>query len=138
MVLLLQNTVTTAQSSNRPPLFDGFPAVINCPNNELDKAFSSNESNPVTFSFSNNIIFSGQISSSTQRYSNLKSVVVKLNNLQGAILAISKRINDDASISYIGRIINENYSDGYELKKDVSGNYYLNKIKLDDILQDHQ
>ena len=68
----------------------------------------------------------------------LKSVVVKLNNLQGAILAISKRINDDNSISYVGRIINEQYADGYELKQDVNGNYFLNKIKTDDLIQDHQ
>jgi hypothetical protein len=138
MVLLLLNSTSRAQSSSKPSLFDGFPNIINCPSTELDKAFTSNEGNLVLFSFANNTSFTGIIASATQRYSNLKSVVVRLNNLQGAILGISKRINDDNSITYIGRIINEQYADGYELKKDNAGNYFLNKIKLDNILQEHQ
>ena len=138
LVLLNANTNSKAQSISKPNLFDAFPNVINCSNSELDKAFTSLEGNAILFSFSNNTNFSGLLSSSIQRYSNLKSVVVKLNNLQGAILAISKRINDDNSISYVGRIINEQFADSYELKKDTGGIYFLNKIKLEDILQDHQ
>ena len=53
-------------------------------------------------------------------------------------MAISKRTNDDNSISYVGRIINEKFADAYELKINTDGNYYLNKIKLYDILQDHE
>ena len=137
-VLLVCNNTAGAQNSTRPNLFDGFPNVINCSTSELEKAFTSTEGNQILFSFSNNTIFTGLLSSSTQRYANLKSSVVKLNNLQGAILAISKRTEEDNSITYVGRIINQQYSDGYELKKDNNGNYILNKIKLDDILQDHQ
>ena len=106
-------------------------------NSELEKAFTATEGNSILLSFSNNIHFNGLVSSATQRYNNLKSVVIKLNNLQGAILAISKRINDDNSISYVGRIINERFADGYELKKDINGNYFLNKINTDDLLQEH-
>ncbi len=138
LVLATSPFTSKAQNTPRPNLFDGFPNVINCANTELDKAFTSPEGNSVLLSFSNNIIFSGEISSATQRYTNLKSVVIKLNNLQGAILAISKRINDDNSISYVGRIVNEQFADGFELKKDANNNYFLNKIKLDDILQEHQ
>lgn len=138
MLLLAAGLSSKAQSSSKPALFDGFPNVINCSITELEKAFTATEGNSILFSFSNNTNFSGLVSSATQRYNNLKSVVVKLNNLQGAILAISKRINDDNSIAYVGRIINEKFADGYELKTDPAGNYFLNKIKTDDLIQDHQ
>ncbi len=49
--------------------------------------------------------------------------------LQNALLSISRRINDDNSVTYVGRIINEKYADGYELIKDNSGNYSFTKIK---------
>ena len=51
-------------------------------------------------------------------------------------LSISKRIDDDNTITYVGRIINEKYADGYELIKDKSGNYSFNKIKTADLIQD--
>lgn len=124
-----------AQSSGRPNLFDGFSNTISCSNNELERLFTSPTGSTLQVSFSNSN-FSGRISSSVQRYSNLKSVVFKLDNLQGAVFTISKRISDNSTISYTGHIINEQFADGYELKKDVNGNYSLNKIKLDDILQD--
>ena len=37
----------------------------------------------------------------------------------------------------MGRIINENYDDGYELVQDENGSYILNKIKTEVLLQDY-
>jgi len=56
--------------------------------------------------------------------------------LQNTLLSISKRINDDNTITYVGRIINEKYADGYELKKDNNGNYSFNKIRTEELIQD--
>ena len=54
------------------------------------------------------------------------------------MFAVSKRINDDNSVTYVGRIVNDKYSDGYELKVDSAGNYFLNKINMNEILQDQK
>ena len=137
LAIVASSFKSIAQNSTRPTLFDSYSDVINCANSELEKAFTTAEGNSILLSFSNNIHFNGQVSSAIQRYNNLKSVVIKLNNLQGAILAISKRINNDNSISFVGRIINERFADGYELKKDQNGNYSLNKINTNDLLQEH-
>ena len=56
--------------------------------------------------------------------------------MQNSLFSISKRINDDNTITYVGRIINEKYADGYELKKDNYGNYTFNKIKTEELIQD--
>ena len=52
------------------------------------------------------------------------------------MFSVSKRTNDDNSITYVGRIVNDKYSDGYELKSDSAGNYFLTKINMSEILQD--
>lgn len=82
------------------------------------------------------ITFQGTIINSIQKYSNLRSALIKADNFNGTILGISKRTNTDNSITYVGRILNDQYADGYELKSDANGNYFLNKIKLDELLQD--
>ncbi len=57
------------------------------------------------------------------------TVIVKSPALNNTLLAISKRINDDKTITYVGRIINDKYADGYELKKEQNGSYAMNKNK---------
>ena len=47
-------------------------------------------------------------------------------------------MNDDNTYTYVGRIINQKYGDAFELKLDNNGNYYLNKIKTDDLIQDRE
>lgn len=121
----------------RPNLFDAFSNTINCSTSELERVFTIAEGNAVQLSFGN-FVFQGTVSASVNRYANLKNVLIRSSNFNGALFSISKRINDDNSVIYVGRIIHSQYADGYQLKIDASGNYFLNKIKLDDLIQDRE
>ncbi|MEP6949637.1 MAG: hypothetical protein ABI863_10205 [Ginsengibacter sp.] len=123
-------------TSSRPYLFNNFSANIPATVTELDKAFLAAEGSSIQLNFMDNFSFAGTVSSSIQRYSNLSSVIIKLPSLHNSLLSISRRINDDNTITYVGRIINEKYADGYELKKDNYGKYTFNKIKTEDLIQD--
>ena len=138
-LLLSTSRCTLAQvtKSSRPELFSSFSADIPASVNELDKAFAARAGSPIQFDFANNFSFSGTVLSSVQKYSNLSSVIIKSPLLKNSLFAISKRINDDNTITYVGRIINEKYADGYELKKDKAGNYFFTKIKTADLIQDY-
>ncbi|MGI8582807.1 MAG: hypothetical protein ACR2KX_11440 [Chitinophagaceae bacterium] len=138
--LLISFTSIKAQvvTERRPQLFAAFSKTINFPKTELEKIFISSEGRTIKLSLGENVSFTGVITSSIQRYQNLQSVVIKLNNLDNTILGISKRINDDKSITYIGRIINTKYADAFELKTDAAGNYFINKIKTADLIEDHE
>ena len=137
-ITLIASYNTNAQviTSSRPNLFNNFSANIPTAVTELDKAFLGAEGSSIQLNFANNFSFTGTVFSSVQRYSNLSSVIIKLPSLNNSLLSISKRINDDNTVTYVGRIINEKYADGYELKKDNYGNYTFNKIKTEDLIQD--
>ena len=123
-----------AQHPPRPNLFDAYPSTIDCPIIELEKVFSLTTGQAVQLTFSGNN-FTGVLGTSKHTYQNLYNVIIKLANLQGAIFHVSKIINTDNSISYTGRIINQKFGDGFELKRSA-GNYYLKKIRTDDVIQD--
>ena len=123
-------------TSSRPDLFNSYSANIPASIAELDKAFAAIPGSSIQFNFAGKFPFSGMVLSSVQKYSNLSSVIIKSSLLQNALLSISKRINDDKTITYVGRIINEKYADGYELKKDNNGNYSFNKIRTEELIQD--
>ena len=119
----------------KPKLFNTFPDIINCSVSELASVFNSTEGQNINLSFSNNFIFGGMVISKVTKYSNLQSAIIKSPVFNNAIFHISKRINTDNSITYVGRIINQNYFDGYELKTDAFGNYHLLKIETDSVIQ---
>ena len=137
-ITLIASYNTNAQviKSSRPDLFNNFSAKIPTAVTELNKAFLAAEGSSIQLSFANNFSFTGTVFSSIQRYRNLSSVVIKIPSLHNSLLSISKRINDDNTVTYVGRIINEKYADAYELKKDNYGSYTFNKIKTEDLIQD--
>jgi hypothetical protein len=57
-------------------------------------------------------------------------------NFENTLLQIS-RISEEASEArYVGRIINPDAVDGYELKKDNQNNYSIEKFEISSLLQD--
>ena len=139
-VLLFSLSAATghAQQTNapKPKLFNNFPAIINCSEAELARVFPTPQGQSISLSFSNNFNFGGAVTSNVVKYSNLQSAVIKSPAFNNAIFHISKRTNSDNSITYVGRIINQNYFDGYELKRDAAGNYQLVKMETDKVIQD--
>ena len=141
-VLLLLFTFFTltgfsqTNTSFKPRQFNNFPDVINCSEAALSSIFNSFQGQPVSLSFSDNFLFSGSITSNIVKYGNLQTAVVKSPVFNNSVFSVSKIINKDNSVSYLGRIINKNYFDGYELKKNASNNYQLIKIETDKVMQD--
>ncbi len=133
--LLLIMAGAKAQSPQAPHLFDAFSSNISCSTTELERIFSITEGSNVQLNLSSNFIFKGTIINSIQKFSNLKIALIKSSNFDNAAFSISRRINDDNSITYVGRILSNNYADGFQLVK--QGNIYsFNKIVADDLLQD--
>jgi hypothetical protein len=113
-------------------LSDKLPAATT----ELDKAFRAAEGTKIQLQFSN-FSFSGIVTSSIRRYDHLQSVIIRSSALDNTIFSISKRINDDQTVTYTGRIINEKYADGFELARDSGGRYALNKIRTESLIEDY-
>ncbi len=123
-------------SPTKPSLFSNVAPAFLAAKPELDKAFIAKEGSTIQLNFANNFSFNGTVISSVQRYGKLSSIIIK-SPLHNTILSISKRINDDNTVSYVGRILNEAYADGYELKKSSDGNYAFHKIKTEELIQDY-
>jgi hypothetical protein len=139
MSLLLSFIVMTGfcQNNNpKPKQFSSFPGTINCSEQELSKVFITAPGQNISLTFSDNFTFSGTVTSNLVKYNNLQSAVIVSPDYSNTAFGISKIINNDGSISYVGRIINKNYFDGFELKKNITGNYQLKKIETDKVIPD--
>ena len=137
-MLLLATSHIKAQvsTSSRPDLFKSYSENVPASVSELGKAFSATAGSSIKLSFDNKFTFTGTVLSSVCKYKNLSTVIIKSPLLNNALFSISRITNDDKTITYVGRIINEKYADAYELVKDNSGNYSFNKIKTENLIQD--
>jgi hypothetical protein len=137
LLISFNSAMAQVVTERRPQLFAAFAKTINFPKTQLEKIFITAEGSTIKLSLGDNVGLTGVITSSVQKYHNLQSVIIKLNNLDNTVFGVSKRINDDNTITYIGRIINTKYSDAFELKTDANGNYFINKKQTAELIEDH-
>ena len=139
LMLLFFISALTLQAQKtiiRQPLFSSYPNIINCNALELTRIFNATGNQSIDVALSPAFSFAGTVISNTIKYSNLQTVLIKSPLLSNTIFSISKRTDVDNGITYVGRIINQSYSDGYELKKDIAGNYRLVKFETGKVIQD--
>ncbi|MFS8081887.1 MAG: hypothetical protein ACMG51_00435 [Ginsengibacter sp.] len=135
-VMIFSSSDAQVLTSNRPYLFKDVNNQIPATISELDKAFTVPAGTTLQLRF-NNFLFNGTVTSSIKRYDKLYSVIIHSPSLHNTLFSISRRINDDNTITYVGRILNEQYADGFELVKNKDGSYLLNKTKTDEMIQDY-
>lgn len=123
-------------NTQRPAQFNNFPAAIPCSEGELSKLFNTAKGQLINLSFSNNFSFSGTVTSNLVRYSNLQTAVVASPDYANTIFQVSKITESDGSITYSGRIVNKEFSDGFELKRNSTGDYQLIKIETERVMPD--
>jgi len=135
IVFTLLITVSASKSANAQRLFDGIPEQMNFDNKVIEGLFNMNAGSAINVKFSQNFHLTGMIKSNDKVYANLQTVVIECTNYNKVKLFISKRINDDKSIKYVGRIISRIAEDGFEIKGEpLAGNSSLTKINLKEII----
>lgn len=136
LFILIATTGFSQNTNPKPKQFHNFPEIINCSEQELAKIFNSSPGQDIVLNFSDNFSFQGSVRANKVKYSNLQTAVVVSPGFSNSIFSISKITNLEGRVSYIGRIINKSFFDGYELKKNSSGNYELTKVETDRVIQD--
>jgi len=136
-ILLVSTFSVKSQTSAtaRQNLFGRYADKLPTKENEFEKAFGASVGTEITLNLSN-LTFTGTITSMVKRSEKLSTVIIRSTSSDNSIFSISKRTHDDNSISYSGRILNEKFADGYEVIKDSTGKYALNKFQTQSLIQD--
>ena len=134
VLLLLSLTTTVFSQTSRPQIFSKQPDRISCNTSTLSGAFDIEEGKSISLLLSDNITFSGKVISNIVKYSNLQTMTIQLPSFGNAVLHLSKQINDDKTINYVGRIMHKDASDGYLIEKN-GNDYSFKKINTERILE---
>ena len=133
VLLSVASTASFAQiTDRRASLYSSLPQTINIDKNIFGNVLDATEGKEISLHLSDDFIFKGTVISNFTKYNNLHTVMVRSNENATSILQITL-IQNDNNISYSGRILNNNASDGYEIKNN-NGTYFLQKFETLKIL----
>lgn len=141
LMLCLTTAAVHAQQPKAAPVaaFSNFSNTIPVLETTLSGAMHMSMGKEVAVGLSQEFNFPGTVLSNENVYHNLQTLLIKSSLYNKSLLQISKQINDDKSITYVGRIFNPGGADGYSLKRAADGSYHFEKFETASILQDcHQ
>jgi hypothetical protein len=90
----------------------------------------------VAIRFNEKFVFTGKVMSNELKYSDLQSMIVKSDIYPNTLFQLSKITDEGTKVKYVGRIINSDALEVFEIRNDMADNYQLQRIDLDRILQD--
>jgi hypothetical protein len=120
----------------KPQVFSHLPKVMDLNVSELESLFAIPVGGPVNRNISPLLPFKGTIVSKSDPASlRIQSVVIKSALPRSLVFTFSKLVNDDGSISYLGRIMSLENSDAYEIEFE-NRKYVFKKKHLYDIISE--
>lgn len=131
LLLLCLISATSFSQSAQKKVYAAYPDVVECNTEEFRNAFTKTEGENISLNFSDDLTISGTVIHNSWKYDNLQSLTIKVPAFADAIFHLSKQVDQQKNITYVGRIFSPDASDGYEIKQDLGGNYQLKKITVE-------
>ena len=121
---------------SKPQLFADLPQKMNLKITAMDNLFQLAVGAVISVQVSDAFTFEGTVvSKSDAQDANVKSIVIRSSNRQGATFTITRTTDAGGSTSYIGRIMSTKNSDAYEIAME-KGQYVLQKRNLYDLISE--
>jgi hypothetical protein len=138
MVLLTLFAITTKAQNKpitKPSQFAGLPSNIHCTKAQLGNLFAAAKGQNINVRLTDNFTLTGPVTGKITPYHNLQTIIIEMPSFNNSLLSLSKQIDENNNTSYVGRIINPLFSDGFELKQTTTGDYEFIKIDIATILE---
>jgi hypothetical protein len=114
-------------------MFDALPETAKFLPSAIEGIFNLNPGAAVDVKFTQGFHVTGVVKSNKKVYENLQTVVIESSNYK-ANLFLSRTIDQDNKIKYVGRMLGRGFQDGIELNMDNAGNNIIKKINLKDMI----
>lgn len=123
---------------NKPRLFSNLPEKISVNAGELDNYFSTQVGSNTQLSLAADASqkFEGNLVSRSDRSADgVQTAIIRSSNFNGARMTVTKRLNEDGTVTYLGRIISFQHGDLYELQN-LQGQWFLVKKNYYDLVNE--
>lgn len=113
--------------------FESLPETAKFEKSVIEGLFNLNPGSAVDVKFTQGFHVTGIIKSNKKVYENLQTIVIESSNYK-ANLFVSRTVDQNNKIKYVGRMLGRGYQDGIELNTDNAGNNIIKKINLQEMI----
>lgn len=124
---------TMFSNAKAQKMFDALPETAKFLPSVVEGIFNLNPGSAVDVKFTQGFHVTGVIKSNKKVYDNLQTIVIESSNYK-ANLFISKTVDQDNKVKYVGRMLGRGFQDGIEINMDNAGNNIIKKINLKDMI----
>ncbi len=133
--LQAQDTVPLNEPDlKKPLLFEQLPSRIAIEASTIQSILAMQPGASVSISMGKTNL-EGSIISSTLKYNNIRSVIVRSSNFNGATLTLSSSTQTNGTVKLTGRLLSMQHGDLYELQR-VNEQYFLIKKNFYDVINE--
>ncbi len=133
-----QNSIPVNEPDmKKPSLFTNLPGKIPVDISDLQSLLNTESGKDVSLKINQSATnsFNGKVVSAATKYNNIRSVVIRSSNFNGATFTLSSSIQPNGTVKFTGRIISMQHSDLYELQKQ-NDQYILIKKNFYDLINE--
>jgi hypothetical protein len=134
LMLFTANSIAQKSSSNKPFLFTDYPAVIDCTEAQLNSLFIASNDMNVSLSLPGNLTLQGEVTNRATKYNSLQTVSIKLPAFRNILFSVTKRDDEGKKPVFTAYLLNTDYADGYQLKRNAGNTYQFIKIETAKLL----
>ena len=135
LLLLLSISSFNIFAQGKKTVFPSFPQSIVITEKTLQEALSVGSGQSISIHFNDQFSFTGTVLSNEMKYANLQTMMIRSASNEAVLCQLSKMINKDKSVRYVGRIIDPFTSEVFEIKNEKAGTYTLQRNSLEKIFQ---
>jgi hypothetical protein len=117
-------------SAQEKLLFSDYADSIDISEEDLTNLIELKPKSITEFDIADDFHLKAIVLSSLQKYENMKSMIMHCQNFEDAIFSLSRITDEEDNEIFKGRILHSEYDDGYELRINENGLYYLRKIRV--------
>ena len=132
MLFISASATAFGQAEEKQQMFASLPQNFSLSGTALSNSFDVTTGTEVSINLAPELTFKGKVLSNRKRSEDVKTVMIR--SVNNALLQITEVTDKKNNISYTGRIIGENFADGYEIKH-TNGQYSMQKFEIAKIFE---
>ncbi len=133
-ILVTQVSIAQQKRTTKPTLFSNFPSSITCTEDQLSNLFSIAQGQNIKLSLPGNLVLEGPVKNKFSKYGKMETITVQLPSFGNMLFSVTKSSDENNSPLYTAHLFNNNYADGYQLKRNGKNIYQFEKIEMENLL----
>jgi hypothetical protein len=133
-ILVSQMSIAQQKKTAKPTLFSKYPSTITCTEEQLNSLFTIAQGQNIKLNLPGNLLLEGTVKNKISKFGKIQTITIELQSFNKILFSVTKSNDENNNPFYTAHLFNNNYADGYQLKRNGKNIYQFEKVEMEKIL----